>query len=283
MEVGASRLSFAPGPASAPPREQNAPTHDDLAAENARLRTLLAAKEADLQDLVEQMIQGQEEDRRRVAYDIHDGLAQLMVSAHQHLQTFGMLHARHDPKADQALQRGLFMLQKSIEEVRKVIAGLRPSELDDFGLGAAIQLYVQSLRDEHGWQVEVVDEVGPERFPAPIEVTAYRIIQEALTNSRRHGEAHRARVVLRREPNRLDLTVQDWGRGFAVEESGGTVAAEPGHHVGLHSMRERAQLLGGTFAIESAPGEGTTVRAGVPLHEIRETQEGGAPPSAEQA
>ncbi len=239
----------------------------DLAAENARLRARLLERETQLLSLGERMIQAQEEDRRRVAYDIHDGLAQMLVSAHQHLQTFGMLHARHDPRADQALQRGQFMLQKSIEEVRKVIAGLRPSELDDFGLVAAIQLYVQSLRDEHGWQVEVVDEVGPERFPAPVEVTVYRIVQEALTNSRRHGEAHRARVALDRDDGWLRLTVQDWGRGFAMDRPGDKPAAgaEPGHHVGLHSMRERANLLGGTFEIESAPGEGTTIFVRVPL------------------
>src|SRR5919199_3286922 len=244
----------------------------DLAAENARLRALLQERDAHLQDLVERMIQGQEEDRRRVAYDIHDGLAQLMVSAHQHLQTFGMLHRRQDPKADQALERGLFMLQKSIEEVRKVIAGLRPSELDDFGLVAAIQLYVQSLRDEHGWQGEVVDEGGPERFPAPVEVTVYRIVPEALTNAQRHGEARRARVALDRDDGWLRLTVQDWGRGFAMDRPGDKPAAgaEPGHHVGLHSMRERANLLGGTFEIESAPGEGTTVRAAIPLLQASE-------------
>jgi signal transduction histidine kinase len=260
--------AVAPAKANAQLRERLQPTPEDLAAENARLRTLLHEKEAHLQDLVDRMIRGQEEDRRRVAYDIHDGLAQLMVSAHQHLQTFGMLHQRRDPKADQALQRGLFMLQKSIEEVRKVIAGLRPSELDDFGLVAAIQLHVQSLRDEHGWQVEVVDEVGPERFPAPVEVTVYRIIQEALTNSRRHGEARRARVALQREADRLHVTVQDWGRGFDVDRLGGESDAggKAGHHVGLHSMRERAHLLGGTFQVESTPGEGTTVRASIPFH-----------------
>src|SRR5207248_10291253 len=100
--------------------------------------------------------------------------------------------------------------------------------------------YVQSLRDELGWQVELVDEVGPDRLPAPVEVTAYRIIQEALTNSRRHGEAGRARVHLKREEGWLHVAVQDWGRGFDVEllEAGNDDSA--GHHVGLHGMRERA-------------------------------------------
>lgn len=244
-------------------------TQAAIAIENAKLYQAVREKEASLQDLIERMIQAQEEDRRRVAYDIHDGLAQLMVSAHQHLQTFGLLHARKDPKSDQALAKGLFMLQKSIEEVRKVIAGLRPSELDDFGLVAAIQLYVQTLRDDFGWQVELLEDVGSDRLPAPVEVTAYRIIQEALTNARRHGDAGRARVELKRESSWLQVTVQDWGRGFDVDGLLGRAAhdGEAGRHVGLHGMRERAHLLGGTFEVESTPGEGTVVRVRMPIHE----------------
>jgi signal transduction histidine kinase len=242
-------------------------TQAAIAVENAKLYQAVRDKEASLQDLVERMIQAQEEDRRRVAYDVHDGLAQLMVSAHQHLQTFGMLHSRQDPKSDQSLAKGLFMLQKSIEEVRKVIAGLRPSELDDFGLVAAMQLYVQSLRDDFGWQVELVEDVGPHRLPAPIEVTAYRIVQEALTNARRHGEAARARVEFRRREGTLFIEVRDWGRGFDV----GAFESRPpgdggvGRHVGLHGMRERAHLLGGTFDVHSTPGEGTTIRVSMPI------------------
>ncbi len=244
-------------------------TQAAIAIENAKLYRAVREKEAHLQDLVERMIQGQEEDRRRVAYDIHDGLAQLMVSAHQHLQSFGLLHQRGDPRAEQTLQKGLFLLQKSIEEVRKVIAGLRPSELDDFGLVTAIQLYVQSLRDDFGWHVELVEDVGPERLPAPVEVTAYRIVQEALTNARRHGDAARARVELRRQGTWLHMVVQDWGQGFDPDEFSAAAPGghRPGRHVGLHSMRERAHLLGGRFELESTRGQGTVVRVSIPIQQ----------------
>jgi signal transduction histidine kinase len=244
-------------------------TQAAIAIENAKLYQEVREKERHLQDLVERMIQAQEEEQRRVAYDIHDGLAQLMVSAHQHLQTFGMLHQRQDPRADSALAKGLFMLQKSIEEVRKVIAGLRPAELDDLGLVPALQLYVQSLRDDLGWQVDLVESAGKDRMPATVEVTAYRIIQEALTNARRHGEAKRARVELRREGNSLHIEVRDWGSGFdaAAMDGGAPRGKEAGRHVGLHGMRERAYLLNGTFEIESAVGQGTTVRVSLPIPE----------------
>ena len=250
-------------------------TQAAIAIENAKLYQEVRRKERHLQNLVERMIQAQEEEQRRVAYDIHDGLAQMMVSAHQHLQTFGMLHRRRDERSDEALAKGLFMMQKSIEEVRKVIAGLRPAELDDLGLIAALQLYIQSLRDDLGWQIDLVEEVGPERLPATVEVTAYRIIQEALTNARRHGEAKRARVELRREESALHLVVRDWGHGFDVAEMDALASANgaasghqvAGRHVGLHSMRERANLLGGTFDIESAPGDGTIVRVTLPIPE----------------
>ncbi len=242
-------------------------TQAAIALENAKLYQAVREKEASLQHLVERMIRAQEEDRRRVAYDIHDGLAQLMVSAHQHLQTFGIYHGQRDARAETSLHKGLFMLQKSIEEVRKVIAGLRPSELDDFGLVAALQLTVQNLRDEFGWRIDLHDGLGGARLPASVEVTAYRIIQEALTNARRHGEATRARVSVVRRGGDVELQVQDWGNGFdaaalAQRPAPGT---DPGHHVGIHGMRERAHLLGGTFAIESALGTGTTMQVTIPL------------------
>jgi signal transduction histidine kinase len=252
-------------------------TQAAIAIENAKLYQEVRRKERHLQNLVERMIQAQEEEQRRVAYDIHDGLAQMMVSAHQHLQTFGMLHRRNDDRSDEALAKGLFMLQKSIEEVRKVIAGLRPAELDDLGLVPALQLYIQSLRDDLGWQIELVEEVGPERLPATVEVTAYRIVQEALTNARRHGEAKRARIELRREESVLRVVVRDWGRGFDVAEMDALASANgsapppgehvAGRHVGLHSMRERANLLGGSFDLASALGDGTTVSVTLPIPE----------------
>ena len=249
-------------------------TQAAIAIENAKLYQEVRRKEHHLQDLVERMIQAQEEEQRRVAYDIHDGLAQMMVSAHQRLQTFGILHARKDERADSELARGLFMMQKSIEEVRKVIAGLRPAELDDLGLVPALQLHLQSLRDDQGWQIELVEAVGPERLPATVEVTAYRIVQEALNNARRHGEAKRARVELIRDGAALNVCVQDWGRGFDVDaldgrnnQNGEMGQHVTGRHVGVHGMRERAHLLNGTFSIESAPGDGTTVRVTLPIPE----------------
>jgi signal transduction histidine kinase len=249
-------------------------TQAAIAIENAKLYQEVRRKERHLQNLVERMIQAQEEEQRRVAYDIHDGLAQMMVSAHQHLQTFGMLHRRKDERSDEALARGLFMMQKSIEEVRKVIAGLRPAELDDLGLIPALQLHLQSLRDDQGWQIELIEEVGPERLPATVEVTAYRIVQEALNNARRHGEAKRARVELIRDGAVLNVLVQDWGHGFDVTslDGRGPQNGEMGHHVtgrhvGVHGMRERTHLLNGTFGIDSAPGEGTTVRVTLPIPE----------------
>ncbi|HET7770985.1 MAG TPA: GAF domain-containing sensor histidine kinase [Chloroflexota bacterium] len=249
-------------------------TQAAIAIENAKLYQEVRRKERHLQNLVERMIQAQEEEQRRVAYDIHDGLAQMMVSAHQRLQTFGILHARQDARADEELAKGLFMLQKSIEEVRKVIAGLRPAELDDLGLIPALQLHLQSLRDDQGWQIELREEIGPERLPATVEVTAYRIVQEALNNARRHGEAKRARVELLRDGAVVNVLVQDWGRGFDVTELDGRSSqnGELGHHVtgrhvGVHGMRERANLLNGTFSIESSPGEGTVVRVMLPIPE----------------
>ncbi|MGH2356143.1 MAG: sensor histidine kinase [Chloroflexota bacterium] len=238
-----------------------------LAAENTRLRQVLAEREAALRARAEQAIQGQEADRRRVAHDLHDGVAQLLASAHHQLQTLDALRARHGAEgdADQALARTRALLRQATEEVRRVIAGLRPAELDDLGLAGAVEFYAQSLAGDQEWQVEVLDGAGPARLPPVVEVTAYRIAQEALTNARRHGAASCARVELRREAGALHVTVQDWGCGFDPAAEGQPAAGELGRHVGLRGMRERAQLLGGACEVQSTPGHGATVHATLPL------------------
>lgn len=244
-------------------------TQAAIAIENATLYEAVREKELRLQDFIERMIQAQEDERRRVAYDIHDGLAQLIVSAHQHLQAYEALRPHGQPSAESELAKGLFLLQKSIEESRKVISGLRPSTLDDFGLVAALRLYAQEVLDEYGWQVELREELGEARLPATIETTVYRIVQEALTNARKHAGPGKARVELALQGDELRVEVRDWGSGFAASTVDGDGNGDQGRRIGLHSMRERAKLLGGSFDVESEPGEGTVIRAVIPLSTVQ--------------
>jgi PAS domain S-box-containing protein len=240
------------------------------ALENARLYRELAERERQLRTLVGKLLVAQEEERRRVACDIHDGLTQVAVAAHQQLQAYAEDHApvcSLSEKLDQILR----LSAQTVEEARHVIAGLRPMALDDLGLATTLRMWIDSLRGE-GWEIDYEEALGQERLPAEIATVLYRIAQEALTNVRKHARTTRARITLRRLGGNICLEVRDWGRGFdgrVPPESDAT-----GERAGLCGMRERAALLGGEFRIHSRPGAGASVVAEIPLLQAAPAHEG---------
>jgi PAS domain S-box-containing protein len=238
------------------------------ALENARLYEEVATRGRRLHELVRLLLSTQEEERRRVAYDIHDGLAQTAAAAYQHLQVFARHHPPESPTAREELQEALELVQLAVGEARQVISNMRPTVLDDFGLAAAIRLQVETLRSE-GLEVDYEEALGDERLPTEMETTLFRVAQEALTNVRKHARAPRAHVTLERSSETVRLLVRDEGRGFrpgATLNEGGL-----GERVGLSGMRERVSLLGGRFEIHSEPGSGTLVVAEVGLSEMEES------------
>ncbi len=237
------------------------------ALENARLYEELAGRERQLHDLVVQLLAAQEEERRSIAYDIHDGLAQTAAAAHHHLQAFARHHPPDSADGRQALDEALDLVREVVGEARHVIHDLRPTVLDDFGLAAAVRLQVETLRSE-GWEVGLEEALGDERLPPEIETTLFRVAQEALTNVRKHARASRVRVALDRSRRAVRLLVSDEGRGFRSDEV--TKGNGPGERIGLSGMRERVSLLGGKFELHSEPGSGTTVTAEIELPAIRE-------------
>src|SRR5918993_516760 len=231
------------------------------ALENARLYAELAKRENRLQDLIRQLITAQEEERRKVSYEVHDGLAQTAAGAHQLLQAFARQHPPDSEKGRKALARVLELVQQTVGEARYVIADLRPTALDDFGLAAAVRLQVEKVRDE-GCQVEYEEALGDERLPPEVETALFRVTQEALTNVRKHAPEARVKITLRHLNNSIRLQVRDWGPGFDPEKA--TDGGGPGERLGLSSMRERVALLGGNLEVRSKPGEGTEVVAEIP-------------------
>lgn len=233
-----------------------------VALDNARLYQQVAERERRLQDLVERLLAAQEEERRRVAYEVHDGLAQVAASAHQHLQAFAGYHRPRSPEARQQLARALELAQRTVREARVVVANLRPTTLDDFGLAAALKLEVEALQKE-GWEISYREELGEERLRPQVETALFRMAQEALTNVRKHANTTVVQMVLGKTERDVRVEIQDWGQGFdprAVPHRTGS-----DERVGLVGMRERITLLGGHFTIESEPGVGTRVAATVPL------------------
>jgi PAS domain S-box-containing protein len=202
-----------------------------------------------------------EEERRHIAYELHDGLAQLVTSAHQHLQAFAARYRPRSPQARQDLGRALDLAQRSAQEVRRVISGLRPTALDDLGLGGALQMQVAALRAD-GWAITFQSTLGDERQQPALETVIFRVAMEALANIRKHAQTTRALLLLERQAACFRLLVQDWGCGF---DPAATSAAGLGERIGLRGMRERMALVGGRCDIDSALGGGTRVVATAPL------------------
>jgi PAS domain S-box-containing protein len=231
------------------------------ALENARLYTELAKRENRLQDLIRKLITAQEEERRKVSYEVHDGLAQTAAGAHQLLQAFARQHPPTSEKGSKDLARALQLVQQTVGEARYVIADLRPTALDDFGLAAAVRLQVEKISSQ-GSQVDYEEALGDERLPPEVETALFRVAQEALTNVHKHAPSARVRITLRRLNDSVRLQVRDWGTGFDPEKI--TDGGGPGERLGLSSMRERVALLGGHLEVHSKPGEGTEVVAEIP-------------------
>lgn len=208
-------------------------------------------------NLVSGLIHAQEEERRAVAYDLHDGLTQLVMASHAHLQAFGRAQSQGQAqRAAREWEKTSRAMEEAVTESRRLINGLRPLALDDLGLELALHQLVDEEAARADWQVDWNCNLNGERFDKNLETTAYRIAQEALTNARKHAQTARICVVLLRKCEQLTLQVRDWGVGFSPE----TVTGEGGR-VGLAGMAERARLLDGELQVGSAPGAGTRISA----------------------
>jgi signal transduction histidine kinase len=250
-------------------------------AEASRLEALsnqekLAERERELHDLVGRLIVAQEEERRRVAYEVHDGLTQMAAAAYRRLALLAEHRPPESAQDREELEDAVALVRRTVGEARRVIANLRPTTLDDFGLATAVRMQAEELRAE-GYKTTYEETLGEARLPATLETAFFRVAQEALTNMRKHAETGRVRVAIGRRDGSVRLEVTDWGRGFTpaeIEQDAG-----PGERVGLSSMRERIALLGGSLEVRSEPGNGTSVVAEVPLQgttsTTREGVEGG--------
>jgi signal transduction histidine kinase len=233
-----------------------------VAVENARLYTQLSHTEALRRQLMERGIDLQEEERKRIARELHDQTSQRLTSI---LMTLGALADAGSTTEVSALVRDLRqMVLQTLEEVHDLALELRPRLLDDLGLLAALQHCLMEFRDRCRVPVDLqVLGLDDNRLPSRVETALYRIAQEALANVRRHAQAENVGVLLEHRGSLAMLIVEDDGSGFDVSQVMGSHVHEG--NLGLYGMRERAALLGGMLTIESAPGEGTSVFVEIPL------------------
>ncbi len=230
-------------------------------AESLRLWEELKRRDAMRGQLLEQAMTAQEEERKRIARELHDQTGQSLTSLLVGLRT---LESDPNPAHLQDLKA---IVADTLEGVRNLALELRPSVLDDLGLVPALERYVRTYSSRYNLPVDfqTVGLNGRLRCPPAAETALYRIVQEALTNVARHAQAQQVSVLLEKRGAALVVIVEDDGVGF---DAGQLMTGPVNEHwLGLHGMRERAELVGGTLTIESTPDVGTTVFIEVPIAE----------------
>lgn len=222
----------------------------------------LERKRREAKTLIERLITAQEEERKRVAYDLHDGLIQQMVGARFYLTTCHTGCAAGGRGECMDFRRGCDALSEAIVEGRRIIEGLRPAALDDLGLEAALAELAEAMAVMAGWTLRLEIQPLPTEPDKTAAVTCYRIVQEALNNVRKHARASHVTVALHAASDSaggMHLLIQDDGIGFDIQAVR-TISTG----FGLKTIRERAGLLGGMCTIISLPQHGTTIRVWIP-------------------
>jgi two-component system sensor histidine kinase DegS len=208
------------------------------------------------------IVRAQEDERRRVARDIHDGPAQTMTNLVLRAEICERLMDRDPSRLRHELTELKLSVKEALAEIRRIISDLRPMALDDLGLVPAVRQYYEDMAAKCGWSggVEVN---GEAKVCSTTEVTVFRLVQEALQNARKHSEATEVRVEIAFSEQSVMVAVSDNGKGF--DSARASLSAVGRERFGLVGMRERVSLLGGSFEVVSSPGCGTSVRAEIPL------------------
>jgi len=237
------------------------------AFEKARLYQLaldqverLESARAELEKALAAVVRIQEEERARIAADVHDGVVQMMVGGLCELQAAMAYFPREPELVETKQQRARDLIRGSIRELRSVIYDLRPIVLDAAGLAPAVETLVKDLQQNSDVRLHLSLIDTPRRCSPDVEIGVYRIIQEALNNALKHSAATMAEVLIQFSGAVLRISVYDDGHGFSVGEA----TSRHNRNAGLIGMRERARGMGGRLSVTSGTGQGTTVTADIP-------------------
>ncbi len=217
----------------------------------------------EMKKLPSRLIAAQEEERKRIGGELHDSIGQILAALKYRIETMQLLCARDSsPETHRMFDELVTTLQFSIAETRNIYMGLKPTILYELGLIAAIQWYRRDFVKLYpGFHVEIEVDIQEKDIPEALKIVIFRVTQEALGNVAKHSGAEWVDVVLRKAGDRIQLTITDDGQGFDPE----TALSRPyGRSLGLTGMKERTEIMGGIFAVESRPGEGTKISASWP-------------------
>jgi len=230
---------------------------NQMSVELKRANEVRLERETLRRQLLEHVISAQEEERRRIARELHDSTSQSLTSLMVGLRT---LESDCDsPQVHEHSRQLRQVAAQVLEDVHTLAVQLRPAVLDDLGLSAALERLAQEWQARHSVQTAVVVHLGNERLADQIETTIYRSVQEALTNVARHAQARSVSILVERRQKDIVAIIEDDGRGFNAD------LVHRDGHLGLLGIRERAESLGGSVTIESSHGRGTSIFIQLPV------------------
>lgn len=233
-----------------------------VSIENVKLWHELKQKEEMRQKLLAKLIKAQEEERKRIARELHDETSQSLTSILLGLSLIA--ESKNEEERSKAVSHLRTLIQGTLQEVHEMAWQLRPSVLDKFGLTVAIERYIEEYRNQYSIDVDLyMENIKEIRMSSEIEISVYRIIQEALTNVAKYAKAENVSIIINQNNNLLTVIIEDDGVGFDAEK---VLKRDPSkYNLGLHGMLERTAFIGGKLTIESEPGKGTSIFVKIPL------------------
>jgi signal transduction histidine kinase len=221
-----------------------------------------------LRQLSRQILSAQEEERKHISRELHDVIAQTLTGINVQLAALAKGAAINTKDLAHNIARTQQAVEKSVDIVHRFARELRPAVLDDLGLIPALHSFMKNFTTRTGVRSHLTAFAGVEQLETARRTVLFRVAQESLTNVARHAKASRVEVSLQNQPDGICMKIKDDGRSFQVDR---TLHANGGKRLGLLGMRERVEMVGGTFCVESAPGQGTTVRVEIPSPTSRKT------------
>jgi signal transduction histidine kinase len=254
----------------------------EAALKKSERHTSLLLKESDrlqeqLRRLSRQILSAQEEERKRISRELHDVIAQTLTGINIRLTTLKIEASIRGGGLGRNIARTQRLVEHAVRTVHRFARELRPTVLDDLGLIAALHSFMKGFTARTGIRTRLSAFAEIEALDGASRTVLFRVAQEALTNVARHAGASHAEVSIQKVPGEIVMKIEDDGKSFSVERA---LRRRTGRHLGLLGMRERVEMVGGCFSIESAPGHGTAILARIPAEKgrARERRTPAAPP-----
>lgn len=215
-----------------------------------------------LRHLSHQILQAQEEERKQISRELHDEIAQTLAGINVYLAALKVEATGKTSRLGRNIARTQRLVEKSVDIVHRFARELRPTVLDDLGLIPALHSFLKGFTKRTHIQIRVTASKAVEELNGPKRTVLYRVAQEALTNIAKHAAAHLVKVSLQKVSGAVRMEIHDDGKSFDVDH---VLHAKRNKRLGLVGMRERVEMVGGSFSIASAPGQGTTICAQIPF------------------